>query len=84
MKYIFPPRSYWSERAGTGWVGGGEAFSFPARPRSVCSSIGGVSIPDVVHLCFLTSEHAMAGLKLTNGTTQQVLVTVLCKVPLLD
>jgi hypothetical protein len=36
MKYIFFPRSYWAERAGTGWVRG-EAFSFTARPRSVCS-----------------------------------------------
>jgi hypothetical protein len=39
------------------------AFSFTARPGSVCSSIGSASIADLVHLCFvITSRRAMASL----------------------
>jgi hypothetical protein len=60
MKYIFfrAPTS----RSALEPVGlGGKAFSFTARPRSACSGIGGISIADVVHLCFVTtSQRAMA------------------------
>jgi hypothetical protein len=68
MKYIFFPRSYWSERAATGWVRG-ETFSFTARPMSVCSSIGGVSIADLVHLCFVTTSQWTGLIWLRIGTS---------------